>query len=62
MKPHGIQGFKSAEEARASAREHCPELEFAIMRKKGNYGWLLPVEHAKRVAEGSGVELVEITR
>lgn len=63
MKPFGIQGFSNADEAKASARAEISvteRMQFAVMRKGNNYGWLFPLDYAKRISASNDVEIVEV--
>lgn len=63
LPPHGRQGFKDAESAISDARSEIrvsAPVPFAVMRKGDNYGWLMPVPYARRVAEANDVEIVSV--
>jgi hypothetical protein len=49
MDPMGMQGFQSADEAEKDARAHLYGIPFCILAKDRNFGWIAPVEYAKKL-------------
>ena len=55
----GHYGFHSPGTAETDARLMLFDRHFCVVEKNGNYGWLAPVEHAKKLCrEDNGMHLI----
>lgn len=67
MKPIGIQGFNTAEEAKDSANISVYGIDFWILKRlaknnpnpfEGDYSWVAPIEYAEKLIKSGVAERV----